>query len=473
VIFNNDVSIPVTKLELYFNGSKKYEITPADGEISHEFLVDTTLFTDGPYTVTAKVYNSGGSKESDPINVFIDNTPPVVVPPVNPAPDATITSKFVSITVNATDFANGSGINLPLTLIEVEGFKPVLPTDIVTGPDNSVKFTYPISLIGGKHNVKISFQDRAGNETVYEWQFTTDMSKLFQAYIPMFLKNNVNNISELGYTPYFRFVSSLGLPDNPDDTSITNDEKLFVSLSPGEDKIDWFVDYPDPHSGDNLMRKDKEKSTMNMPDSAQLSPDGKYVYVSNKLSGNISIMAMIDGSKTADIPVGIAPGKMALTANGYNLYVPLEGEDRIVALNFDGPLAPVSIPLLPGSRPQAVALNPASDEFLFAANTDLNEVSVIYLRDKQPRLDMTFTTCSRPVDIKVDPQGKYLWVVCQGSGEIEVYKVDDLSLIKIFSVRDPYRIDFNGNGELAFIRRADSNAVTVIYTPNMINTGTF
>jgi len=457
VLFRNEAHAPIDNIKLLFNDSPDFTYSPSANDNFYAFEVDTTIYPDGLYAVSAVLSRTTGANISTgPIYVFIDNTPPEIVPPVIPADGYTLDDKAVPIEVRVTDFATGSGIDIPQTTLEITRFRPALP-DATQYPNNEVVFKYPIMLIDGEYNAKINFQDLAGNESEYEWSFNVDTSGLIEAFVPDFIHDKV--IVAEGK----EIRNVLETEGNPLEVMYHHRYYPAVASVAGQDRIQGYtwVNYGIGFevSGD--------KKVGDMPVSNVVTPDLRTMVVSSGLTDTMAAVDMTSGQTIYDVNIGLSPSKMAMSANGREVYVAIQGEDRVAVFDPRSATQTASIPMLPGSRPKAVAINPASDEFLFVANTELDAITAVYLRAEQPEAHATFSTCSKPIDIESDPQGRYLWVVCAQDNRVEIYDMSNLNRVESLDIFEPYAIDFSANGQHAYVRSISPNAITAISVSEM------
>src|SRR5580692_8035944 len=112
---------------------------------------------------------------------------------------------------------------------------------------------------------------------------------------------------------------------------------------------------------------------------------GRFVYVANQLSNDISAFA-IDAVNGVLVPVngspfvatGTTPTALAVDPNGEFLYVANNGSGSVSAFSIDalnGALTSAGLPAAAGSGPGAVCIDP-TDHYLFVANLVSDNVSV-------------------------------------------------------------------------------------------------
>ncbi|HEX8523444.1 MAG TPA: bifunctional YncE family protein/alkaline phosphatase family protein [Tepidisphaeraceae bacterium] len=152
----------------------------------------------------------------------------------------------------------------------------------------------------------------------------------------------------------------------------------------------WAVD---PESG----KVEKKLRTGEHPHTCLFTRDGKFLFVSNWGSRNVSIIdpRRNGGKQVAMVPVGIRPNDMAVSSDG-RVFVACAGDNTVHVINAAAPevneltdeATPppqqaseiISTSLYPdspeGSTPSGVAVSP-DGKALFVANADNNDVAVV------------------------------------------------------------------------------------------------
>ncbi len=161
------------------------------------------------------------------------------------------------------------------------------------------------------------------------------------------------------------------------------------------------------------------------PLSAELSKDGKTLYVANLGGANVSVVDISDAARpnlVATLPTDDHPNDLALTADD-RLFVSCGNTNNVVAFDLKtrqrvevintalGPKAPA------GSTPNSLALSPDGDR-LYVANADNNSVSVIDVQDRGKSKPLGFLpTGWYPTFVATSPDGKRVIVASsKGNG---------------------------------------------------------
>jgi YVTN family beta-propeller protein len=87
-----------------------------------------------------------------------------------------------------------------------------------------------------------------------------------------------------------------------------------------------------------------------------ISPDGAHLYVGNRGSHTVSVIATATGQEVATIPVGTSPCALALSSDGSRGYVANRGSDTVSVFDLDSWQLTAIIPV--GPTPTGVAISP-------------------------------------------------------------------------------------------------------------------
>jgi YVTN family beta-propeller protein len=194
-----------------------------------------------------------------------------------------------------------------------------------------------------------------------------------------------------------------------------------------------------------------------VPKYVAVTPDEKYVLVSNWCSYSLSVLdhdslrevhhihlgayprgIAVDGAKQVayvavmgsfDIAridlrtfalsyfrgVGKSPRHLVLSNDGRRLFVTLNGDNRVVAVDTaDGDVVARTTT---GERPRSMAMS-SDGRALYVVNYSSNTVSV--LRSSDLRVVRTYRVPDHPIGVAYEPTHHRVWVACY-SGEILVY----------------------------------------------------
>ncbi len=149
----NDIDIPVTKIEFYFNNTLVSTKTSAP----YEYSLNTTAVSDGQYSFEVKAYYNSGDIGSYSKKLTINNTASDILPP-NTALNVTegqIINGPINITATTTD-------NIAVAKVEFYIDNVLKSTDTTTPYEYNWDST---SVSDGSHEIKVIAYDNANNSS--------------------------------------------------------------------------------------------------------------------------------------------------------------------------------------------------------------------------------------------------------------------------------------------------------------------
>jgi YVTN family beta-propeller protein len=204
------------------------------------------------------------------------------------------------------------------------------------------------------------------------------------------------------------------------------------------------------------LRIDLAYRVGSVPKVVAVTPDGRYVLVSNWCSYDLSVVSVRRAREVRRIPIGPYPRGIAVLPDGSAAYIAVMGSSHLVRLDLHrwttswvqvgpGPRAVVSSPSgrylyvslnaagrvvkvdrrtgrvvassATGSEPRSLAVS-SDGRALFVVNYDSGTVSK--LRATDLRVLQTIPACLHPIGITYDAPTRRVWVACY-SGTIRVY----------------------------------------------------
>jgi len=188
-----------------------------------------------------------------------------------------------------------------------------------------------------------------------------------------------------------------------------------------------------------------------MPMGLAIDPAGKFLFVANQVSSNISVFSIsgtsltkVSGSPFTTIPAGTTtgtdPAAVAVSPSGNFLYVANQSANNVSAFSISssGALTVLGQPPYDvGVAPSGLGLTP-SGGFLYVANSVSNTVSAFAICDKvvtscadanHPDGTLTAVTGSpfpagiAPVAIAADPFFNFVYVLDKGSNQVSQYSL--------------------------------------------------
>ncbi len=195
-----------------------------------------------------------------------------------------------------------------------------------------------------------------------------------------------------------------------------------------------------------------------VPKYVAVTPDGRYVLVSNWCSYSLSVIATRKRKVVEEIPLGPYPRGIAVDPDGTTAYVAVMGSSDVATvdlrtfrvrwlrgvgvsprhlviapggrwlyatLNAEGRVAKIDLrthrvvaKVATGSAPRSMAISP-DGQFLYVVNYNSDTVSKVRARDL--KVLQTVRTNPDPIGITYDAQSRQVWVACY-SGSLMVFK---------------------------------------------------
>ncbi len=166
-----------------------------------------------------------------------------------------------------------------------------------------------------------------------------------------------------------------------------------------------------------------------------VDPLGRYVYVTNHDSNNVSAYTIGAGTALAQVSgspfgAGSGPASVAVDPTGRYVYVVNHGGDDTISaytLGAGGLLAQVSgSPFAAGSGAGPVTVDP-SGRYVYVANENSNNVSAYALGADGSLAQVPgspFAAGATPISVAVDPAGDYVYVANRDGNDVSAYTIN-------------------------------------------------
>ncbi|MBA7640068.1 Hydrazine synthase subunit beta [subsurface metagenome] len=171
-----------------------------------------------------------------------------------------------------------------------------------------------------------------------------------------------------------------------------------------------------------LLSVIKEIDVGRKPRGIAFTPDGKFAYIANMGESSLSKIDVKNGHKKIKyLPAGLTPRHLVVTKNGAYLYQTnnLEEVVRKLDLMKDRYVGIADV----GKRARSCVLSP-SEKYLFVCNYMDNEIGVVDT-DKMVQIYSVKTGDDRnghPIGITISNGGEYLWV-SNYRGGVNIYRI--------------------------------------------------
>jgi len=198
------------------------------------------------------------------------------------------------------------------------------------------------------------------------------------------------------------------------------------------------------------------------PESFDLTPDGKLMYVSNEESAQASLLDLSAWKVVQTIPLDEEPEGVTMKPAGDVVYVTSEAANKVFAI--DTKTNKVIATIETGPRPRGVVFTP--DGVLgYITEEQGASITVVDAKEHKPRTQIKLeNAAARPMGAVVAPDGKTVYV-STGRGSAVVYiDTADQKVIKVVDnvgVR-PWGIGITPDGKTLYTANGPSNDVSVI-----------
>jgi YVTN family beta-propeller protein len=212
-------------------------------------------------------------------------------------------------------------------------------------------------------------------------------------------------------------------------------------------------------------------------ETAAPAASGPLVFVTNEVSGDITVIDPDTATAVATIPVGKRPRGIAVSPDGETLYVALSGTP-IGGPNVDEDTLPPADPsadgigvvsvrelrllrVVPGgSDPEMVAVS-ADGGRLFVANEDIGQASAV---DASTGSVLgTFEVGGEPEGVNLRPDGGVVYVTSEEDNQVVVINADTLQAVATIPVGPrPRSTAFLPDSSRAYVPAENAGTVTVI-----------
>lgn len=208
-----------------------------------------------------------------------------------------------------------------------------------------------------------------------------------------------------------------------------------------------------------------------LPWGVVVTPNGKYAYVINKDSNNVTVIKNVDTNTPIflkNITVGSAPYALQVSPNGNLVYVVNANSNNVSVIqnaSTDNPTIQKTMSV--GSLPESIVITPDGSH-AFVANTNTGGVSVFYNVSSSAQSASAIAVGSTPYSMAVTPNGNYVYVNNLYSSSVSIIKDASSAslaptLLTTLTVgTNPYCVVITPNGNYAYVLCYGSNNIYVI-----------
>jgi len=215
----------------------------------------------------------------------------------------------------------------------------------------------------------------------------------------------------------------------------TTSHYVFVTL-PAANEVATYRE--DPNSGVLTEIAGSPFPAGNSATSAVIHPDGKYLYTANPGVGenDISLFSIASDGVLTEItprtpvtPGATDPQNMVMDPGGKYLYVANATSNNLSAFSISGGTGAITAlsasPFLAGTSPISLAVDPLGN-FVYVTNQGSNNTSAYALGSDgilSALAGSPFAVGGEPSGVAVDPTGSFLYITNASSGNVSVFAI--------------------------------------------------
>jgi len=203
------------------------------------------------------------------------------------------------------------------------------------------------------------------------------------------------------------------------------------------------------------------------PETFDLSPDGKSLYVSNEDTAELSVVDLASGTVRAHVRVGNEPEGVTTAPDGKVVLVASERDNEVTAINTQTLTVVAHMPT--GPRPRSIAFTQDS-RTAFVTNETAASLTVLDATTFKPageikiHLDSPMPLGPRPMGTVLSPDGKLLYVTTGRGGSVAVIDAATRQQVRsIEGVGDrPWGIAVSADGAQLYTANGSSHDLSII-----------
>lgn len=202
------------------------------------------------------------------------------------------------------------------------------------------------------------------------------------------------------------------------------------------------------------------------PESFDITPDGRLIYVSNEETARASVVETATGRILHAIEVGEEPEGVTITPDGRSVWVTSEADGVVAVLEVGSEAVAARLPV--GARPRSVAFTPDGAIAVVSAEND----GAVTLADAGARQVLATvklprgkgTTPPRPMGVVISPDGKLAYVSNGRASSVSVIDLAARALVRTYDDigARPWGIALSPDGKKLYTANGPSNDVSVV-----------
>jgi YVTN family beta-propeller protein len=164
-----------------------------------------------------------------------------------------------------------------------------------------------------------------------------------------------------------------------------------------------------------------------VPKYLTVTPNGRYLLVSNWCSYDLSIVDIAKAKEIARLPMGAYPRGLAVSPNSKTAYVAIMGSDEVVKVNLTTLKTEGSFVV--GDNPRHLVMSP-NGRYLYVSLNGPGEVVKVNLADD--RVIASVHTGEEDRSLAISTDGRSLYVVNYDSDTVTKLRASDLHILQTF-----------------------------------------
>lgn len=203
------------------------------------------------------------------------------------------------------------------------------------------------------------------------------------------------------------------------------------------------------------------------PESFDLSPDGRTLYVSNEETAEMSVLDLESGSITKRVPVGEEPEGVTTSPDGRVVWVTCESDNTVVGVDTATLQVVARVPV--AERPRSIVFT-ADGRTMFVTGENSFAVSVVDAAARTVAATIALGEAAagqappRPMGAVLSPDGRELFVSNGRGRSVSVIDVAARTLLRTLpdvGMR-PWGIGISGDGRTIYTANGPAGDVSVV-----------
>lgn len=193
--------------------------------------------------------------------------------------------------------------------------------------------------------------------------------------------------------------------------------------------------------------------------------DGQFIYVVNQGSNSISVISAATQQVISAQSVGAAPNQFAIHPAGQRAFIPNTAANTVSVFDMGSNTVVSTISSLTGRGPGIIAFSPDGNRIFVLESSGVVD---IFDNTSLRRLG-SIPVAANPVDMAITSDGLYAYVACQGAGQVFVVDLTNLANIQSDPISmgtgsQPASVTFDNDENYVYVVLTGANQVALIDT---------